>query len=101
LIVDDLSMTAVVLLALRQSSIIHRQSAMGLPGGVIGNTGGFGPPIPGSSPGRVAWDLRLLIYDGRFMLDDLKETDRAGRFVTRNGKSSIKNHTSCIRVPYV
>jgi hypothetical protein len=24
-----------------------------LPGGVIGNTGGFGPPIPGSSPGRV------------------------------------------------
>jgi hypothetical protein len=25
----------------------------GLPGGVIGNTGGFGPPIPGSSPGRV------------------------------------------------
>ena len=30
---------------------------MVLPGGVIGNTGGFGPPIPGSSPGRVAFEM--------------------------------------------
>jgi hypothetical protein len=29
-----------------------------LPGGVIGNTGGFGPPIPGSSPGRVDKKLK-------------------------------------------
>ena len=30
-----------------------------LPGGVIGNTGGFGPPIPGSSPGRVDRNVKL------------------------------------------
>jgi hypothetical protein len=29
-----------------------------LPGGVIGNTGGFGPPIPGSSPGRVVGKIK-------------------------------------------
>jgi hypothetical protein len=30
-----------------------------LPGGVIGNTGGFGPPIPGSSPGRVVKKVKV------------------------------------------
>lgn len=36
-----------------------------MPGGVIGNTGGFGPPIPGSSPGRAASSPR--IGQGRLM----------------------------------
>ena len=34
-----------------------------LPGGVIGNTAGFGPAIPGSSPGRV---IRLPLLSSSF-----------------------------------
>ena len=31
-----------------------------LPGGVIGNTEGFGPSIPGSSPGRVVAEKKVI-----------------------------------------
>src|SRR5512140_2754311 len=38
----------------------RRAAGHPLPGGVIGNTPGFGPGIPGSSPGRVAhWSCQL------------------------------------------
>ena len=40
-----------------------------LPDGVIGNTWAFGAHIPGSSPGRVAFD----IYDLLFMNYDLEK----------------------------
>jgi hypothetical protein len=49
LIIDYLTKVAFSLFL----SVINYQKSITLPGGVIGNTGGFGPPIPGSSPGRV------------------------------------------------
>ena len=71
----------------RPSGGPERRSAARLPGGVIGNTRGFGPRIPGSSPGRVV-EGRLKAENGKLKAENGKlkaETQEAPSGISVSG----------------